>query len=235
MHTFPFENLNPFLSLPVFLDKDSLFQKFVLDKRGGYCFEQNLLFMYVLQALGYEVRGVLGNVFHQEKISERRTHMLLLVSLDELKYLVDVGFGSIASDTPLLLKTGIEQPAQKGVYRILPFDEDEYILQSEWGANWKSLYAFALQIQHVADFEVANWFTSTNPKAQFMDSIQLSFKSENDRYTLENNKFTTYLDDGKKDIRILNSVDEILDVIQYVFLINLDNLPQLNRRLISIL
>ena len=45
----PFENLNPFLRWPVRLDVQSLQQKLVRDKRGGYCYEHNLLLSDVLQ------------------------------------------------------------------------------------------------------------------------------------------------------------------------------------------
>ena len=45
LHTqaIPFENIDPFLGLPVLLDLPSLEDKLVKRKRGGYCFEQNLL------------------------------------------------------------------------------------------------------------------------------------------------------------------------------------------------
>ena len=42
--TIPFENLDPFLRRPVRLDLASLQGKLVRDRRGGYCFEHNLLF-----------------------------------------------------------------------------------------------------------------------------------------------------------------------------------------------
>src|SRR6185437_972385 len=57
----PFANLNPLLGLPVELDLDALQQKLVLQGRGGYCFEQNLLFEAVLRAIGFDV-GFGGHV-----------------------------------------------------------------------------------------------------------------------------------------------------------------------------
>ena len=47
-----FENLDPLLKRPVKLDAASLEAKLVKGGRGGYCFEQNLLFGHVLRALG---------------------------------------------------------------------------------------------------------------------------------------------------------------------------------------
>ena len=80
----PFENLNPFLRRPVRLDPASLEQKLVRDGRGGYCFEQNLLFRDVLTALGYRVRGLAARVVWNapEGAITARSHMLLLVEID---------------------------------------------------------------------------------------------------------------------------------------------------------
>src|SRR5699024_11501632 len=50
--TLPFENLNPFLGIPVKIDQTSLQNKMVQKQRGGYCYEHNLLFCYALQAMG---------------------------------------------------------------------------------------------------------------------------------------------------------------------------------------
>ncbi len=51
----PFENLDPHQGLPVSLEVDDLERKLVTERRGGYCFEQNLLLKAALEALGAEV------------------------------------------------------------------------------------------------------------------------------------------------------------------------------------
>src|SRR4249920_3430118 len=60
--TIAFENLSPLLGWPVHLDIESLHQKLVRDGRGGYCFEQNLLFSHALRALGFRVAGLAARV-----------------------------------------------------------------------------------------------------------------------------------------------------------------------------
>ncbi len=57
-----FENLNSFLKQPVPLDLASLQQKLIHEKRGGYCFEQNLLLRAVLIALGFQVTAFTARV-----------------------------------------------------------------------------------------------------------------------------------------------------------------------------
>ena len=100
-----FENLDPLLGRPVLLDAASLERKLLHEGRGGYCYEQNLLFAHVLRALGFNVSEhaarVLWNV--PDGVKTPRSHMLLIVDLDGERYLTDVGFGGNVLTAPLLL------------------------------------------------------------------------------------------------------------------------------------
>src|SRR5512145_2461434 len=58
----PFENLDTLSGKPVRLDVGSLERKLVQSRRGGYCFEQNLLFKHALGALGFDVAALAGRV-----------------------------------------------------------------------------------------------------------------------------------------------------------------------------
>lgn len=91
---FPFENLDVQLGTPVSLDPDTIFDKLVTRRRGGWCFEQNGLFGRVLAALGYDVRRISAGVMRQV-IGEASlgNHLALLVRLEDRLWLVDVGFG----------------------------------------------------------------------------------------------------------------------------------------------
>jgi N-hydroxyarylamine O-acetyltransferase len=94
-HSIPFENLNPLLGWPVTLDLPSLEQKLVQAGRGGYCFEQNAMFLHVLRSLGVPVKSLAARVlwnWEGEEVSPR-SHMLLLAEIEGETYLVDVGFG----------------------------------------------------------------------------------------------------------------------------------------------
>ncbi len=51
----PFENLDPQAGIPVALEPEALQRKIVDERRGGYCFEHNLLFTLALRELGAEV------------------------------------------------------------------------------------------------------------------------------------------------------------------------------------
>src|SRR5215813_9172961 len=117
----PFEDLDPFLHRPVKLDLASLQAKLVDGRRGGYCFEQNLLFKTALEAIGFKVAGLAGRVRWMsppESPLGPRTHMLLKVDLPDGPYLADAGFGACVLDSPLRFVTDAEQRTVMGTYQL---------------------------------------------------------------------------------------------------------------------
>ncbi len=141
----PFENLNPFLGVEVKLDPGSLEQKMVLNNRGGYCFEQNLLFREVLRSLGFRAKGLAARLRWKrpkEEISARG-HMLLLIEIEDKKYIADVGFGGLTLTTPLRLETGITQETPHEPYRLIRKEED-FLMQTLMRGQWKDVYQFNL-------------------------------------------------------------------------------------------
>ena len=92
----PFEAIDPLLGRPVSLDLSAVQDKLVARRRGGYCFEQNLLFKAVLECVGFPVIGLAGRVRWMSPPGAPlgpRTHMFLRVDTPEGAYLADVGFG----------------------------------------------------------------------------------------------------------------------------------------------
>ena len=55
LRAIPFENFDVLLGRPISLHPEAIFAKLVHRRRGGYCFEQNLLMAAVLEALGFGV------------------------------------------------------------------------------------------------------------------------------------------------------------------------------------
>lgn len=91
--TIPFENTYCYYQREICIDKDWLHEKVINKGRGGFCFELNALFYFLLKELGYDVYLHLGNVLLKEGSKGPTTHVVLLVYLDNETYLVDIGFG----------------------------------------------------------------------------------------------------------------------------------------------
>src|SRR5258708_6927188 len=101
-----FENLDVMLRQPIRLDLESLEQKLIGNRRGGYCFEQNLLFAAVLERLGFAVTLLQARVRCRAQRVLPRTHVALLVELAGDRWLSDLGFGSCGLVAALPLVVG---------------------------------------------------------------------------------------------------------------------------------
>lgn len=228
----PFENLNPLLGLPVRLDMESIMQKLVYGGRGGYCFENNLLFRDVLQTLGFKVQGLEARVISSaaDIHAMRRTHMVLLVNVGDEKYTVDVGYGGLNPALPLIFRPDIEQSSSFEKYRFLK-EEGNFNLQVNTAGEWKYMYSLDLQEQYPIDYELANWYVSTSPDSKFTKSLIVSRRGESGRSTLKNNILSTYdFEGGMKQVH-LATVDEMKSALTGIFGINISHLPALDSKL----
>ncbi len=175
----PFENLDVLLGRPIRLDIESLQTKLVNQRRGGYCFEQNTLFATVLRHLGFQVTTLEARVRRPCATHTRpRTHMVLRVDFPDMAVLADVGFGGDGPLWPIDLEGGVSKQGAD-TYRVIQ-EENSRVLQLRGSDGWRDLYAFTLDEALPIDFEVANHYTSTYPKSQFVTTLtaQLSLKEE---------------------------------------------------------
>src|ERR1700730_18180291 len=184
----PFEGIDPLLSRPVKLDLASVQEKLLDRRRGGYGFEQNALFSAALEAIGFNVTGLGGRVRWMSPPDSPlgpKTHMLLKVDLAGGAYLADVGFGACLLDAPLQMKTDIEQTTALGTYRLTASD-GLFSLSAKRQAGGRTMYVFDLQPQIQADYELGNWFTSTNPFIPLTMRLILERIAGNQRFKLVN-------------------------------------------------
>src|SRR5207302_10092612 len=132
----------------------------------------NLLFMHVLKALGFGVRGLGARVLWGVAAGEitARAHMLLCVDLAGRRHIADVGFGGTTPTGPLCLDSGGEQPTAHEPFRLVAAG-GEFTLQAKIGQSWQSLYRFDLQEQFQADYEIVNWYQCTNPNSYFTQNL----------------------------------------------------------------
>src|SRR5881227_1245928 len=109
------------------LDDESLFDKIVTRRRGGFCYELNGLFSALLRALGFHVAMLSAEVANDdETFSAPFDHMTLMVTLDE-RWLVDVGFGD-SFIQPLHIDDSDAQIQRDRAYRI-ETGEDYLVMQ----------------------------------------------------------------------------------------------------------
>lgn len=230
--TIPYETLNTLLGLPVPIDPPALWRKLVHDRRGGYCYEQNLLLQDVLRALGFATTGLAARVLWNapEGAIRGRTHMLLRVDLDNVPWIVDVGFGARCPTAPLRLDLDAEQATPHGLFRLLRAGA-EYILECRLHEEWAPLYRFDLQPQERIDYEIANWWVSTHPHSSFIGHLLVARAEPGRRHTLRDNELATHYPDHATDRRLLTTPAEIREALETVFGIVPPDAPNLDSAL----
>ena len=224
-----FENLSVLLGHGVPIDAPSLHRKMVVEGRGGYCYEQNLLLGSVLEALGFQFRHLTGWPRWQVASGRLlpRTHLLLLITIDGEEWLADVGFGGNTLTAPLNVKERGEQPTPHEPARLVERD-GTLVIQPKIKNEWHDLVAFGLEHQSFAELEMGNWFTSTHPKSRFRSELFLARSDAGVRYGLSDNVLTTHKLGGASERRTLGSGAELRDAITDVFRVRLPNDPNLN-------
>jgi N-hydroxyarylamine O-acetyltransferase len=167
----PFENLDPHRGLPVSLDSNDLERKLVAQRRGGYCFEQNLLLKAALEEMGAEVETYLARVRWRANGAVRpRGHLVLRARLDDEDWHADAGFGLGTPLEPLPWGPGGEHEQSGWRFRIVQ-DDPELVLQTQDGGAWADVYGFQPLPAPAVDLETANWFVSTHPGSPFVSGL----------------------------------------------------------------
>ena len=232
----PFENLSPLLGLPVDLDLASIEKKLLAEKRGGYCYEHNLLLMAVLRELDFPVRGLAARVVWSDPMAVDRppTHMLLAVDIGGSTYIADTGFGGLTLTAPLRLKRDVEQPTPHEIFRLVG-GEPDWTLEAQIGDTWKPLYVFDTVEQQIESYQASNLVLSTDPESPFRSELRAALSPAGKRLALRDNRLATHIVGEPSEARLLTSVAEIRDVLSGTFGISLPASELLDSRLEAIL
>lgn len=229
---FPFENLATISGAPVLIDLPSIEEKILVGGRGGYCYELNNLFFALLLELGFDARAISGRVVMNQPEGNwtARTHRLSLLTIDDVRYISDVGFGGMVPTAPLLLDTEAEQATPHEPYRIEK-QVDGYMLQAKVAGEWRSMYLFDLQRQEDIDYTIGNWYVSTHPESPFSQRLMVARTGEGWRKTLNNGSFAVHRLGANSERREVTQVDELIELLAREFALHLPDLPHTRQSL----
>jgi N-hydroxyarylamine O-acetyltransferase len=189
LRSVPFENLSIHAHEPIVLNDESLFEKIVTRRRGGFCYELNGLFAALLRAIGFEVAMLSAEVANDDgTFSAPFDHLTLMVTLDE-RWLADVGFGDSFIE-PLRLDEHGAQIQGDRAYRVEP-DGDYLVMQqrtSEVDA-WKSAYRFNLMTYQYADYLERCLYHQTSPASHFTRNRICSMLTPVGRVSVSDTRF----------------------------------------------
>lgn len=202
----PFENLDVMNKKHIHLVFEELFEKIILNNRGGFCFELNGLFYNLLNSLGFSVYMIEAAVYIPS-LSEFRymgEHMALIVTIENELFLVDVGFGD-SFRNPISLKKRNESDIS-GKYRITKYDTHHYriynknklfekfeylILEQNTTGKWIPQYKFHyLRNLKLEEFqENCNWIESSS-ESGFTKRRVWTIATKRGRISLSEQNFT---------------------------------------------
>ncbi|MCH6268954.1 arylamine N-acetyltransferase family protein [Neobacillus citreus] len=145
----PFENLCIIANKTAEISKENLKNKILLKYEGGLCYDLNTILFYFLIENGFNVslvQGVVYNHIGNQWSSTGRTHVAIVITHNEYRYLIDTGFGGNLPLKPVPF-SGEIVTSQNGEFRIEQTNTEQgnYILHMKLNykdQDWKMGYAF---------------------------------------------------------------------------------------------
>ena len=228
----PFENLNISLSEPIETENiHKNYEKLTIRKRGGYCFEMNTIFYYILSKIGFKLQMRYATVTYRPNANPK-THIVIIAQLispktNEIKeYLCDVSFGGFGlySPLPLILNKNFQQGNYFFHFTQSQFD---YSLEFSFSVDtWNNDFGFNLSDDFVvSNFELINRYNQMNQydqDAYFRNNVIISKVGEFERVYLFNNRLSIRYGEEVEIIQIVDQ-NHFKDIIFRYFNLSFDD------------
>lgn len=220
--TIPYEVLDVHLTGKIDLTPEVVERKIVTNGRGGYCYEHNTLFMYVLRTMGFDVTPIAARVRWQkpEDLMSSFIHLVLVVKIDNISWICDVGLSACGAPIPLAMEMDTEQPSPLETRRIIKL-RDFYAHQMYSLGQWHNMFFFTLNRSYPVDWELGSYYFSTHHNALAVRNIMVSMPTTKCRYLLMNKVLTTRYMDGTVETREIATEEEYLELLRTTFKLNL--------------
>lgn len=216
---FSFSSVGVLLGWPLPLDVPALLNKLVIDQHGGYCFEHNRLFHAVLEALGYQVRSVLARVLYNKDVDcpqSPKTHRLIILTINDDTYVVDVGFGANGPKTPVRMSEEPTEGPHGDRYRVAKNAQGDFLLQILKQGEFFTLYSFDLNRYNEADFEMSHFYSHKHPQAGFVNNLVVARIHDGEVRSLKNDSYMKIYP-GKDTHEVIDSADRLREILEKEF------------------
>ncbi|GAA2614595.1 arylamine N-acetyltransferase [Actinomadura fulvescens] len=222
----PFENLEIILGRPILLDLETLQDKLVRRRRGGYCYEHTTLFAAVLERLGFGLTALSARVTLGADGIRPATHAVLRVTApgDDRVWLCDVGFGGGPLE-PIEFADGTEVVQDGWRFRLErrtgALDTGLWVLHQYGAEGWVDRHTFTLNPQYALDYVVGSHYVSTSPRSPFTARPFAQRFSAEVHHVLDGTTWTTTRPDGSAETREVER-SELPKLLAEVFDVPLD-------------
>src|SRR5512140_206280 len=205
MYAVPFENLDIVpLHRPIGLDEAALWAKLVEARRGGFCYELNGMFAWLLKQAGFGVTYLNARVFSRSgALGIPFDHLALLVSVPgrDGHWLADVGFGDSFTE-PLRLREG-EQPQGRRSYRLEATGDGYITWQRNYDGTWEREYFFDLEPRRFPDdYQAGCTYHQRSPASSFTRAAVVSRATPRGRISLQEDRLILTEDGQRSDLEL---------------------------------
>jgi N-hydroxyarylamine O-acetyltransferase len=204
----PFENLDIYNKKEIILEIAHLYNKIVENNRGGFCYELNGLFYWMLCELGFVCKMVSARVYNDEGMpGPEFDHMGIIVRLDSQQWLADVGFGD-SFIKPLKMELNADQKQYGKTYRIVDAGDGGMELLRSTDSTlphaYEKQYLFTLTKRKLSDYNAMCRYHQSSPDSHFTKKRMCTIAREDGRITLSGLKLIENTDKVKREIELKN-------------------------------
>ena len=225
----PFENMDLYFGLAdISQDLDELFDKIVLRRRGGYCFELNKTFQALLKDLGFDTYPCFCRMQRgRNDMPGPIRHRGNIIRLNGDTYFCDVGYGNAMSRGALKLVPQIRQTRGSDIYWFEKYAdcwysiyrqqqdliyEDGTVVKGETSCEMRVCTAPMEEV----DFEPLNDITN-GPDSVFRSRIMVGRLTENGALAINGDLIFSRTEGNRKTHRKLKDEAELHQVLRDEF------------------
>lgn len=191
MAAVPFENLDIPLGREIVMDEARFLDKVVRQRRGGFCYELNGAFAWLLRAIGFDVTFLSARVYDGDgKPGPDFDHMALGVAIAGETWIADVGFGE-SFRAPLRFvpdKAQRDSDPRGHEYRFTDASGVTVLwkrdIASERGEGWIPQYSFTLTPRALGEYAAMCRHQQTSAESSFTKKVVCTRTTAGGRITL---------------------------------------------------
>lgn len=185
MLSVPYESLDIWRGKAEPLAYETLYDKIVKRGRGGYCFELNGLYGWLLRELGFMTVEYFGRWLMGEPLTvPARRHRVIKVTIGKKEYITDVGVGQRAPLKPLEFVYDKIQNCEGIDHRIVLDERLGSVVEACLNGVWTKVYSFDLAPQEPIDFTYVHFFCVNSPDSFFRGNLLVYLPTENGRKSI---------------------------------------------------
>lgn len=197
----PYENFDIMNNIPLSLEIPDLYDKIVNRRRGGYCFELNTLFNWLLNQIGFKTQTYIARFLLDEPefpFVPMRRHRIMKTEINGEYYIADIGVGCEVPVRPLKLVENQETEIRKTLYKFRKDDNFGWVVQYKNSKDeWKDIYGFTEEIQFEIDFIQPDFWCQRSENSPFRAKNMAAIRTKTGKYSIDGDFF-----------RIFTSLDE---------------------------